>query len=318
YSDGVRALLRAGNKLSGLIGPVPQLGIVPAGMELALEAALGPYVQAVVVQNLKHAQQCLDYLHNAKAGKAMVAWLERENDEDEDDGEVEQIQEQEEMAVLQRFVDAVPDLKEHIFGFAARIIQYEPRYKTLFRRMLRGAVITRDLTTAHELLGWVLHLSISGDNDLPFQSVITLKGEVLHVDGWLTGGSGKDAGAQQGLLAYERELRELPQQLEQHKTLIDQLNGMLSEVQRAQEGRRAEQNTLDKELQRMISRINELTKVVNNSQRDYERLQTEIQLAASVEQQLASEVAGLEQEVVDGQKRVQAHEKSQREMSGLV
>jgi chromosome segregation protein len=318
YSDGVRTLLRAGSKLSGLIGPVPQLGIVPAGMELALEAALGPYVQAVVVQNLNHAQQCLDYLHTAKAGKAMVVWLERENDEDEDDGEVEQIQEQEEMAVLQRFVNAVPDLKEHIFGFAARIIQHEPRYKTLFRRMLRGAVIARDLTTARELLGWVLHLSISGDNDLPFQSVITLKGEVLHVDGWLTGGSGKDAGAQQGLLAYERELRELPQQMEQHKALIDQLNTMLSEVQRTQEGRRTEQNTLDKELQRMAGRMNELTKVVNNSQRDYERLQTEIQMAASVEQQLASEVAGLEQEVIDGQKRVRAHEKSQREMSGLV
>lgn len=320
YSDGVRALLRAGNKLSGLIGPVPQLGIVPAGMELALEAALGPSVQAVVVQSLNHAQQCLDYLHNAKAGKAMVVWLERENDEDEDDGEVERIQEQEEMAVLQRFVNAVPDLKENIFGFAARIIQHEPRYKPLFRRMLRGAVITRDLPTARELLGWVLHLSISGDNDLPFQSVITLKGEVLHVDGWLTGGSGsgKDGGAQQGLLAYERELRELPQQVEQHKALIDQLNGMVSEVQRALEGRRAEQNALDKELQKMAGRINELTRVVNNSQRDYERLQTEIQLAASVEQQLASEVAGLEQEVIDGQKRVHAHEKSQREMSGLV
>ncbi|MBV9712820.1 MAG: chromosome segregation protein SMC, partial [Ktedonobacteraceae bacterium] len=317
YSDGVRTLLRADNKLSGLVGPVPQLGVVPAGMEMALEAALGPYVQAVVVQSLNDAQQCLDYLQNAKAGKAMVVWMEREED-DEDDGEVGRIQEQEEEAVLQRFVSAIPDLKESIFGFAWRIIQYEPYYRTLFRRMLRGAVITRDLPTARELLAWVLHLSISSDNDLPFQSVVTLKGEVLHVDGWLTGGSGKDGGSQQGLLAYERELRELPQQLEQHKALIDQLNAMLSEVQRAQEGRRAEQNALDKELQKMVGRINELNKIVNNSQREYERLQTEIQLAASVEQQLASEVAGLEQEVIAGQERVRAHEKSQREMSGLV
>ncbi len=47
-------------------------------------------------------------------------------------------------------------------------------------------------------------------------------------------------------------------------------------------------------------------------------MQTEIQLAASVEQQLASEVAGLEQEVVAAQERARAHEKSQREMTGLV
>jgi chromosome segregation protein len=317
YNDGVRALLRAGNKLSGLIGPVPQLGIVPAGMEMALEAALGPYVQAVVVQTLTDAQQCLDYLQNAKAGKAMVVWMEHEDD-DEDDGEVGRIQQQEEEAVLQRFVSAVPDLQANISGFAWRVVQCEPRYRALFSRMLRGTVIARNLATARELLAWVLHLSISGDNDLPFQSVVTLKGEVLHVAGWLTGGSGKDNSSQQGLLAYERELRELPQQLEQHKALIDQLNAMLSEVQRAQEGRRTEQNALDKELQKMVGRINELNKVVNTSQREYERLQTEIQLAASVEQQLASEVAGLEQEVISGQERVRTHEKSQHEMSGLV
>src|SRR5258708_11405649 len=40
YSDGVRALLRAPQgKLQGLLGPVPQLGIAPAGQGLALEAA---------------------------------------------------------------------------------------------------------------------------------------------------------------------------------------------------------------------------------------------------------------------------------------
>jgi len=100
--------------------------------------------------------------------------------------------------------------------------------------------------------------------------------------------------------------------------LIERLNGMISEVQRAQEGRRAEQNTLDKELQKIIVRINEANKAVSSAQRELERLQTEIQLAASVEQQLASEAAGLEQEVVAAQGRVRAHEKSQRDMAGLV
>ena len=51
YSDGVRALLRApAGKVSGLVGPVPQLGVAPSGLEAALEAALGPYLQAVVVK----------------------------------------------------------------------------------------------------------------------------------------------------------------------------------------------------------------------------------------------------------------------------
>jgi chromosome segregation protein len=318
YSDGVRAVLRApAGKLSGLLGPVPQLGLVPAGMEIALEAALGPYMQAVVVHSFMDARRCLEYLQNAKQGKAMVVWVEREG-EDEASQEVSLIQGQVEEAVLQRFLAQQQSvLRERVFGFAWRRIQCEQRYIPLFRRMLRGVVLAHDLEVAQVLLAWAISLSASSDSDLPFTSIVTLKGEVLHVDGWLTGGGSKDS-AQQGLLAYERELRELPQQLEEQKAQIDQINHAISAVQRTQEGRRVEQMTLDKELQKITARINELNRQALNSQREQERLQTEIRLAASVEQQLAAEVAGLEQEVVAAQERVRTHEKSQREMAGLV
>lgn len=317
YSDGVRTLLRApSGKLSGLIGPVPQLGVVAAGMEQALEAALGPYMQAVVVQTLENARQCLEYLQNAKSGKVMVVWLERAEG-NEESTEVSVIQEQVEVAVLQRFLAASPALSNNILGFAWQLVQCEPRYAAIFRRMLHGSVIANNMSSASELLAWALNLSMSSDTDLPFTSVVTLKGEVLHVDGWLTGGTGKD-GAQQGLLAYERELRELPQQLEEHTTLINKINSLISEVQRGQEGRRVEQTAIEKELQKIVGRINEQNKAVGNSQRELDRLQTEIRMAASVEQQLAAEVAGLEQEVQAAQERVRTHEKSQREMTGLV
>lgn len=317
YSDGVRALLRApAGRLSGLMGPVPQLGVVPVGLELALEAALGPYMQAVVVQSFADALRCQDYLQSLQQGKAIVVWAERE----EDDGtgrEIELIQAQVEEAGLQRFLAEQIALKDRIGGFAWRVVQYDARFLSLFRRLLRGVVIARDLEAARELLAWVTPLSLSSENDLPFSSVVTLKGELLHVDGWLAGGGSKDS-TQQGLLAYERELRELPQQLEEQKVLIDQLNGMTGELQRSQEGRRIEQNALDKELQKIVMRINELHKAVNASQREQERLQTEIQLAGSVEQQLAGEVAGLEQELGAAQERLRGHEKTQHEMKGLV
>ncbi|HYT35017.1 MAG TPA: AAA family ATPase, partial [Ktedonobacteraceae bacterium] len=146
---------------------------------------------------------------------------------------------------------------------------------------------------------------------------VTLKGEVLHRDGWLVGGSGTD-GSQQGILVYERELHELPQQLREHGALVDQLNTLLSEAQRAQEGRRIEQAAVDKELQKIVARINELNKIVMSTQREQERLQTELRLANSIEQQLAAEVRGLEQEVQAAQERVRVHEKSQREIAVMV
>jgi chromosome segregation protein len=313
YADGVRSLLRApSGKISGLLGPVPQLGVAQQGMELALEFALGPAVQAVVVRTRRDAYQCLNYLRNT--GKAMVLWLEREN-EDKDE-ERRRVQQQMEEAVLTRFLVERPALREDVLGFAWRYIQCEAQYSALFYRMLRGIVLVRHIDAAQELLAWIEPLSVSSTGDLPFTSIVTLKGEMLHVDGWVTSG-GKES-SQQGLLVYERELHEIPLQIELQRGQLDQYNGMLSEVQRAQEGRRIEQSTLDKELQKMQGRIAELNRVVAASQREMERTQTEIQVAASVEQQLTAEVAGLEQEVESVQQRVKSYAKSQQELTGLV
>jgi chromosome segregation protein len=314
YNDGVRALLRApADKVTGLIGPVAQLGVASPGLETALEAALGPYLQAVVVQTLDDAHKCLHYLQGARLGKAMVTWLVEEREQDElDETEIQSVEE-----TLNHYLAETPTLKDRVIGFAWRHVQCEPHHLHLFRRMLRGVVIVKDVEAARELLGSTKPLKGSSSGDQPFEMAVTLKGEVLHIAGWFTAGSGKD-GSQQGLLAYERELHELPQQLSEQVTLIDQLNSMLSEVQRGQEGRRAEQARVDKELQKIVGRINELNKVASATQRDQERLQTEIRLASSIEQQLAAEVVGLEQEIEAAQERVHAHEKTQREMAGLV
>ncbi|HVB23255.1 MAG TPA: chromosome segregation protein SMC [Ktedonobacteraceae bacterium] len=317
YSDGVRALLRApAGKITGLIAPVPQLGVAPAGMEAAMEAALGQYLQSVVVETIDDAYTCLRYLQLAAQGKALVVWMRdgRKEKEFSVNGATRLLDEEK---MLNRCLTEQAALREGVSGFAWRHIQCEERYLPFFQRILHGVVIVKDVETAQALHTWVQSLPSSQFSDHPFKTMVTLKGEVLHVDGWLAGGNGKEGG-QHGLLAHERELRELPQQLSTHVALIEQLNALVSEVQRGQEARRAEQNAVDKELQKLTARINELNKVVNTTQRDLERVQTELHLASSVEQQLASEVLGLEQEVQAAQERVRAHEKSQREMAGLV
>lgn len=316
YSDGVRTLLRApAGKVDGIIGPVPQLGIAPAGLEIALEAALGPYLQGVVVQTFEDAHACLNYLNASKAGKAMIVWLDSSDSQAEMvDSNDYQIRAEED--TLNHLLTNTPYLKDHIHGLGWSCIQCEQHYLPLFRRILQGIVIVDNLGTARTLLNMFISLPRKYVQP-PIEKIVTRNGEVLHIDGWLTGGSGKD-GSQQGLLAYERELHELPRQLEEHKTLIDTLNSEISELQRSQEARRIEQNVVDKELQKIAVRANDLSKIVNNTQREQERLQTELQLAISVEQQLSAELAGLEQEVKAALERVRTHEKSQREAAGLV
>ena len=313
YSDGVRALLRAPQgKLQGLLGPVPQLGIAPAGQELALEAAFGPYLQAVVVETIDQARACLDYLRTAKAGKAMIAWLERFGSLPD----LTVAQAEREDVAVQQLLAASPDLRERVIGLASRAIQCDPRYLSLFRTILRGVLLVNDLEGARAILDALARMFASE----PFPAIerlVTLHGEVLHLDGWLTGGNGK-GGGQQGLLAYERELRELPRQLDEHLALIAQINDLLSEAQRAQEGRKAEQHAVEKDLQKNAARISEFNRASAATQREQDRRQSELQAAVSVEQQLVAEIAGLEQEIAAVTERVHAHEKSQRELSGLV
>lgn len=313
YSDGVRALLRAPQgKLAGLLGPVPQLGIARAGQEIALEAAFGPYLQAVVVETLAQARACLEYLHSAKGGKAMITWLERSDSATESsDAHLAQ-----EDAAFRRMLNAHPELHECALNLARQAVQCEPRYTQLFRTILRGVLIVRDLESA-QAVRTILTNASWAEAYPQIERLVSLQGEVLHMEGWLIGGQSKDGG-QQGLLAYERELRELPRQLDEHVALITQINDLFSEAQRAQEGRKVEQNAVEKELQKNTARINEFNRAVTATQREQDRLQSELQAAISIEQQLTSELAGLEQEIQAATTRVQAHEKSQRELSGLV
>src|SRR5258707_648365 len=288
YSDGVRALLRAPQgKLQGLLGPVPQLGIARAGQELALEAAFGPYLQAVIVETLAQARACLEYLQSAKAGKAMIAWLERPGSAQDFLARQAELED----AALERLLAAHGALRERVNGPAWCSIQCETRYEALFRTILRGVLIVRDLDTAHTIHD-LLAAHAVGEADVYFERLVTLAGEVLHGDGWLTGGNSKDGG-QQGLLAYERELRELPRQLDEHLALIAHINDLLSEVQRAQEGRRAEQSVVEKELQKNAARISEFNRAATATQREQDRLQSELQGAVSIERQLVAEITGL-------------------------
>jgi chromosome segregation protein len=303
YSDGVRALLRAPQgKLQGLLGPVPQLAIARAGQELALEAAFGPYLQAIVVQTQEQARACLEYLRSARAGKALVLWLKRA-----DASTLPQTLDEELPASLQ---EAPPVFQKRIIGLACTAIQCDQRYLPLFQTLLRGVLVVEDLDTACALF------AVQTDAPGPqIERFVTLQGEVLHSAGWLSGG---DGGGQQGLLAYERELRELPRQLDEHLALITQINDLLSQLQRSQEGRRAEQSAVEKELQKNQTQINELNRALATSQREGDRLHSELQGAQAIEEQLASELAGLQQEIQAATERVHAHEKSRHELSGLV
>src|SRR5205807_4335544 len=136
------------------------------------------------------AHACLDYLNASKAGKAMVVWLDKGGNQAEMmESDTNQIHVEED--TLNHLLVNAPSLKEHIHGLGWSCIQCEQRYLPLFRRILKGTVIVDNLGSARTLLN--MFISLPGfARHLPFEKLVTRNGEVLHIDGWLTGGSGKD------------------------------------------------------------------------------------------------------------------------------
>ncbi len=340
YSDGVRALLQAPQgKIPPILGTVAQLAHTPAGMEAALEAALGPLLQAVVVRSADEALACLSYLRSIKGGRALIVWVGRSKDEhSQREGHPAEAQ------TSEASKGAEPSEAEAYLGQrASRLITSAPEYQALFQRLLGDAVLVRDLAGAGSYLGGATtrkhtdteqgtraasstanHVTEHPDaaqdaphpHDLLPQRIVTIEGEVLHVQGWISGGQASKEG--QGLLARERELRELPAQLEQHEQRIAQLEKLFDQVQQGQSARKQEQAHLESEAQKLTARLAVINRELAEVRQTAERALSEVQVGRSVEEQLAGELAGLEQELAATQARVAEQEAALRDATERV
>src|SRR6185437_8953698 len=82
FGAGVQALMRASDEQRPpMLGVVAQVIHVTAGLELAVEAALGPFLQAVVVAHAEDARQAAAWLRAGSAGHALFLWAAEDADD---------------------------------------------------------------------------------------------------------------------------------------------------------------------------------------------------------------------------------------------
>ncbi len=181
YGQGVQAVLRAAQqgKLTGILGVVAQLLQVPAAYRLAVEVALSPAVQHIVVERIADAEAAVGFLKRADAGRATFLPLDR-----------------------LRPAPPAPGIApgEGCLGVAADLVGCPQRFEPVCRQLLGRVAVFEDLAAA---LAW------SRADRLSVRAV-TLGGELLHPSGSLTGGSWKGRGT--GLLGREEEIAVLARQ----------------------------------------------------------------------------------------------------------
>jgi chromosome segregation protein len=170
---------RAG-KLAGIRGPLAELITVGKQYDTALEIALGGHLQDIVVDAWRDAEAAISMLKQQRAGRATFQ-------------PIETVRRRGGHRPPPREITDTPG----VHGIASELVASDDDVAEVVRALLGRVVVVEDLTTSRRLLdslpgGW---------------STVTLAGEVARSGGSVTGGSqGRDG----GVLARERELRDLP------------------------------------------------------------------------------------------------------------
>jgi chromosome segregation protein len=308
YGDGVRAILQTTESERPPVLDVLARLIQPAaGYEAAIEAALGPFLRALVVASSSDAFACGRWLRERQAGYALIVWV------------IEQP-----AAHLSRTAPAaVQDGLQPLAAF----VTSQPTLRPLIERLLRNMFVVDALDTTRHVSADVAPMgavAASGLQQVPTITVVTPHGELLHRDGWLRGGatpivehapgSRPDAPAST-LLVHERELRELPATIEHLSREIRDLQVNRARATSLQSERQLALAAYEQDVRGAETRAQEFARQVATLQREEERAQSDLRLSQAIAEQLTAEMAGIEQEIEATTVRVSEQETRQRDAS---
>lgn len=249
FFQGVRAILKARERLPGVIGAVAELVQVPQRYETALEIALGGASQHIVVQTEAAAREAIAYLKRTKSGRATFLPL---------------------SVIKARTIpkEVLERIEGHraFVGVAAQLLSVEKTYEPIMYHLLGHVLVAESLEGANEIA------RLSGYR----YRVVTLEGDVVHAGGSMTGGMVKQS--QTPLLGRKRELASLKQKLSELNELSTRLEKELKrlkadvqtdEVQLAKDNEQLEQ--LRENVREKREQLRALERDVEVVEGEYER-----------------------------------------------
>ena len=203
YNGAVRFIMKS--NIKGIDGVVAELMKVPAGLEIAVETALGAGMQNIVCEKDANVKEAINLLKSNKAGRLTFLPIESVKASPVN---------------VSRAISGAPGFR----GLAADLVEYDGKYESVFRYLLGRVAVVDNMDRA-------VALSKAAGNGLRF---VTLDGEIINASGAITGGKYKNATA--NLLARRSEIEKLKQDIdsmkEEYKGVEEQLD---SEKKKAEE-----------------------------------------------------------------------------------
>ncbi len=266
----------------------------PPELETAVEVALGSRLQNIVVETWQDAEDAIAELKRSNLGRATFLPLDTLRTGRDDPRRPEYT------------ADSSADpYAAPVLGVAADLVRYDAHYAIVARHLLGRVLLVRDLLIARQEVrrlpgGWM---------------IVTLGGEQVQSSGAVTGGSRTK---ETGTLRRERELRELPPQVQQvrdtlaaiearQRALDEQLTAATQAVRTAEAHQKEATQHLRDQQAALDQAMREVARAIHERDWQEERaaaIQRDLEALTEQETQLAAQQATVEQQVAAAQQQL--------------
>ncbi len=296
-------------EVAGVLGLLARQLKVPAGLEVAVNAALEQRLHAVVVESEDSALKAIELLSRRRNGRAQFLAMDQ----------------------LRHVYPLNLQKEKGVIGVASKLVKCEKRMQQLVDTLLGRVIIVEDVPTGLRMIRRSLG------------SCVTADGVYIEATGIITGGA---TGADEGPFVRQRELEELPvrieelksrtavsaHQLEQARAAIQQLGGRAREADVAYDGLRRDVEGGRNELERERARLHRLRRDMDqvrmrrvDIERDRQRQRTLIDQAEQTGAELSQRrderrggIAGAQAELAAATEKREAALRGVSEASGRL
>jgi chromosome segregation protein len=286
YAGGARLLLQAAsqNRLPGARGALNAFLETPAELEKAISAALGEFLDAVLLED--DPEQALELLQRG-SGRSVLLPLNALRPAP---------------ARIKRL-----DGDEAVLGVASELVSVPDELRPAVDLLLGSVIVARDRAAARRILA-----------GQPYGvRAVTLQGEIFHAEGPIQAGAGESAG-QQTLLGRARQRRDGQAKIKSLADEIAALDGHLSQLQtglqaqqeenaRLEQGRESARHEFQKAnrlLDQAKAALDQAARQLHWNQEQLERTQVEQTHRLEDAKRISDELAKLEGRLTDARQVV--------------
>ncbi|MGI5971368.1 MAG: chromosome segregation protein SMC [Oscillospiraceae bacterium] len=227
FSKSVRTVMQESGrgKLRGVHGPLGSLVRTGREYTLAIEVALGPALQNIVVDSEENAKAAISMLKRLDAGRATFLPL---------------------TTIRGRKLSEDVRSEPGCLGLASEIVEYDNKYEDIIGNFLGRTVVTDNIDNA---------IRMAKKFSYRFR-IVTLDGQLINPGGSMTGGS---AGRNVGILSRAEELSRLRASLEAAEKRVKAAENEYLEAKRQLEAAVFEMGTAETEKREQDDEVLRLT-----------------------------------------------------------